>query len=69
LNALSNYFIYFNRKDIIPISDIVALFEKIDGIDSVKVWFDADVENETVYSERGFYGIDEYGDILLTRSY
>lgn len=69
LNALSNYLIYFKRRDIIPISDIVALFEKIDGIDSVKVWFDADVENETVYAERGFYGIDEYGDIVLTRGF
>lgn len=69
LSALSNYLVYFNRKDIIPLSDIVALFEGIDGIDSVKVWFDADVENENIYCEKGFYGIDEYGDIVLTRSY
>lgn len=69
LNALSNYLLYFNRKDIIPVSDIVALFEKIQGIDSVKVWFDADVENEAIYSKRGFFGIDEYGDIKLTREY
>lgn len=69
LNALSNYLIYYKRRDIIPISDIVALFEKIEGIDSVKVWFDADVENEAVYAERGFYGIDEYGDIVLTRGF
>ena len=48
LNALSNYLIGFKRKDIIPVSDIVALFEKIDGIDSVKVWFDADVENQNM---------------------
>ena len=69
LNALSNYLLYFDRKDIIPVSDIVALFEKIDGIDSVKVWFDADVENEQIYGEKGFYGIDDYGDIVLTRKY
>lgn len=69
LNALSNYLIKFTRKDIIPLSDITALFEAIDGIDSVKVWFDADVENENIYCERGFYGIDSYGDIILTRTY
>lgn len=69
LNALSNYLIYFKRKDIIPISDIIALFERIDGIDSVKVWFDADVENENIYCRKDFYGIDDYGDIVLTRSY
>ena len=69
LNALSNYFIQFDRNDIIPVSDIIALFENIDGIDSVNVWFDADVENQSIYSIRNFYGIDEYGDILLTRTY
>lgn len=69
LQALSNYLIDFKRKDIIPVSDIVALFEAIEGIDSVKVWFDADVNNENIYTISGFYGIDEYGDIVLTRKY
>ena len=40
-----------------------------DGIDSVKVWFDADVENQNIYCKKDFYGIDEYGDIVLTREY
>ena len=69
LQALSNYLISYNRKDIIPISDIVALFESVEGIDSVKVWFDADVENEKIYAKQNFYGIDEYGDIVLSRQY
>lgn len=69
LAALSNYFIHFTRKDIIPVSDIVALFEGINGVDSVKVWFDADVDNQNIYCKKGFYGIDEYGDIVLTRTY
>ena len=56
-----------DRKDMIPVSDIVALFEQVDGIDSVKVWFDADEKNELIYNEDNFYGIDEYGDIVLTR--
>lgn len=66
LNLLSEYMLNFTRKDIIPISDIVALFESVDGVDSVKVWFDADVNNQEIYGN-GNYGIDEYGDIVLTR--
>ncbi len=68
LTALSDYFLNFSRKDIIPVSDIVALFEAIDGVDSVRVSFDADVKNAEVYGESGFYGIDSYGDIVLTRN-
>lgn len=69
MNAISNYLLSFTRKDIIPLSDITALLEAIDGIDSVKVWFDADVDNQNIYCEKEFYGIDDYGDIVLTRSY
>jgi hypothetical protein len=69
LHKLSTYFIEQTRKDMIPLSDITALFESVEGVDSVKAWFDADVENYTIYGQKGFYGIDEYGDIILTRNY
>ena len=69
LNKLSDYFINFTRKDIVPVSDIVAIFEGTEGVDSVQVWFDADVNNQDVYGKPGFYGIDEYGDVVLTRNY
>lgn len=70
LQALSSYLLNFNRKDIIPVSDIISIFENnVNGIDSVKVWFDADVNNEIVYNQPGFYGLDDYGDIILTRNY
>lgn len=69
LSAISNYLIKFKRKDILPLSDITALLEGLEGVDSVKVWFDADVNNETIYCKKGFYGIDNYGDIVLTREY
>lgn len=68
LSALSEYFLNFERKDMIPVSDIVALFEAIDGVDSVRVSFDADVKNAEVYGQDGFYGIDDYGDVILTRN-
>lgn len=73
LKALSDYFISLERKDMIPISDIVAIFEReVNGIDSVKAWFDADVNNKAIYcediDETDYpYGIDRYGDIVLTR--
>lgn len=73
LKALSDYFINLQRKDMIPISDIIAIFEReINGIDSVKAWFDADVNNKAIYCEDiedndNPYGIDKYGDIVLTR--
>ena len=69
LQAISNYLLNFKRKDIIPVSDIVSILENIEGIDSVRVWFDADVNNKTIYRESDFYGIDEYGDIILTRNF
>ena len=69
LSKLSDYFIEQTRKDMIPVSDITALFEGVEGVDSVKVWFDADEANQDIYGQRGFYGIDEYGDVVLTRTY
>lgn len=69
LAKLSEYFIKSERKDMIPLSDIIALLEAVEGIDSIKVWFDADVNNEDIYGKSDFYGIDESGDIILTRTY
>lgn len=67
LDALSKYFLNMTRKDMIPLSDIISLFEnEVPGIDSVKVSFDADVNNKDIYGN-DFYGIDNYGDIILTR--
>ena len=69
LGRLSNYFLKNTRKDIIPLSDITAMLEDVEGVDSVKVWFDADVNNAEIYQQGSFYGIDEFGDVVLTRTY
>ena len=53
----------------IPLSDITAILEGIDGIDSVRVWFDADKNNQEIYAKESFYGIDDFGDVVLTRTY
>lgn len=49
-------------------SDIVSIFENdVEGIDSVRVSFDADTNNQNIYGQ-GKYGIDEFGDIMLSRT-
>jgi hypothetical protein len=67
INVLSDYFISNTRRDRIPISDLVKIVENVSGVDSVSIVFDADVKNE-VYYGTGNYGIDEYGDIILSRT-
>ena len=52
----------------IPISDIISIFENdVPGVDSVKAQFVADTNNINIYGNN-FDGIDEYGDIILTRT-
>lgn len=66
ISAISDYAISMNRRDRIPVSDIMKVVEAVDGVDSVSVYFDADRNNQNVFGE-GNYGIDEYGDIVLQR--
>lgn len=66
VSAVSDYLIKNNRRDRIPVSDIIRIVEEVDGVDSVSVFFDADRNNQN-YFGKGNYGIDEYGDIVLTR--
>lgn len=72
LDKLSEYFLNRTRKDMIPISDIISIFENdVPGIDSVRVSFSADINNTEIYGKRNgkpFDGIDEFGDIILTRT-
>jgi hypothetical protein len=65
ISKTSDYFLKNTRRDRIPASDVVRIIENIDGVDSVTVWFDADLKNFEIYGSG--YGIDDYGDILLER--
>lgn len=77
LSALSKFLINLGKRKTLPVSDLIALFEGVNGVDSVKVIFVADVNNKEIYtSESPFenetlvndFGIDsDYGDIKLTR--
>lgn len=55
---LNTYFLNIQRRDRIPKSDIVALIENIDGVDSVNVYFVSE-ENEKAI-KNGFYYVPVY---------
>lgn len=67
IDTLSDYIINLSRRDRVPISDIIKIVESIEGVDSVTAYFDADVNNQNYFGE-GVYGLDEYGDIVLSRA-
>lgn len=66
ISAVSDYLVSNTRRDRIPVSDLVRIVEGVSGVDSVSIFFDADVKNTAYYGE-GEYGIDEFGDIVLER--
>lgn len=67
ISAISDYLLTNTRRDRIPSSDLVKIVENVSGVDSVSLFFDADNKNEQYYG-KGNFGIDEYGDIVLSRS-
>lgn len=66
ISKVSDYLVSNNRRDRIPSSDLISIIEDIPGVDSVSIFFDADKNNQKYYGT-GNYGIDDYGDIILTR--
>lgn len=67
ISAVSAYLLNNSRRDRIPVSDLVKIVEGVDGVDSVSIFFDADVNNQKYYGE-GNYGLDGYGDVILSRT-
>ena len=71
IKAVSDYLINNTRRDRIPVSDLISVVEKVNGVDSVTIMFDADKNNNLENNTNGIYtnnnGIDEFGDILLER--
>jgi copper chaperone CopZ len=67
ITNISNYLIHNTRRDRVPVSDLIRIVESVPGVDSVSIFFDADRNNSKYYGE-GIYGIDEYGDIILSRT-
>jgi hypothetical protein len=71
VSRCSDYFLKNRRRDKIPKSDLVAIIEGIEGVDSVNVWFVSE-ENEAFKKDPAnanlpAKGLDEYGDITIGR--
>jgi hypothetical protein len=52
-NIFSKYFLNINRKDIIPLSDLIVMVEGVDGVDTCDVFFTTE-ENENAI-KYGYY--------------
>lgn len=72
ISKTSDYFLKNRRRDKIPTSDLVAIIESVEGVDSVNVWFMSEA-NETFHAIPGNenspieLGLDEFGDIIINR--
>lgn len=62
IDSLSTYFINYSRRDRIPKSDLIAIIEGIDGVDSVNVFFKEDPNN---YVSGNSTFINDMGDIII----
>ena len=56
-SLLNKYYLNINRNDIIPLSDIIALVEGVDGVDTCDVFF-VNEENERAIIN-GYYYVNE----------
>lgn len=71
ISKCSDYFLNNRRRDKIPKSDIVAILEAVEGVDSVNIWFICQA-NEVFKSDPANtnapdIGLDDFGDIVTGR--
>lgn len=75
-SSISEYFLNLKRRDRIPKSDIIAIVEAIDGVDSVSFYFVGQTNEEyhatvdklpnaSAAQLNRQIGLDEFGDILI----
>ena len=71
INKMSQYFVSFRRRDRIPKSDLIAIIEDIDGVDSVNLWFTSESREAVLKNDPNGTetkpSIDEFGDIIIGR--
>lgn len=74
--SISEYFINLKRRDKIPKSDIIAIVEAIDGVDSVSFYFVGqsneeyhktidNLPNASAAQKNTQIGLDDFGDIVI----
>ena len=71
ISKCSDYFLKNRRRDRIPKSDLIAIIENVQGVDSVNLWFVSE-ENEVFKSDPANAsapekGIDVFGDVVIGR--
>ena len=72
ISKTSDYFLKNRRREKIPTSDLVAIVESVEGVDSVNVWFMSEA-NEAYHAIPANanstinIGLDEFGDIIVGR--
>ena len=60
-SLLHKYFLNINRSDIIPKSDLIALIEGIEGVDTCDVFF---MSRDNEMAKKNGYYYDPFGDII-----
>jgi hypothetical protein len=70
ISKLSDYFLQNQRHDKIPKSDLIAIIEGIDGVDSVNLWFISELNEKAKAKNPNAtdIGIDDFGDIIYDRN-
>lgn len=67
----SEYFLNNRRRDRIPKSDLIAVIESIEGVDSVNVYFvsekNEEYKKDEANAEKPDIGLDDFGDIVMDR--
>jgi hypothetical protein len=71
ISKCSDYFLNNRRRDRIPKSDLIAVIESVEGVDSVNVYFVCE-KNEQFKKDpnnaaKKDIGLDEFGDIIMDR--
>jgi len=68
-DKLSEYFLNLRRRDKIPKSDLIAIIENIEGVDSINLWFVCE-RNEVSKKQNPnnkTIGLDDFGDIIIAK--
>jgi hypothetical protein len=68
LERLSEYFITTRRRDRIPKSDLVAIVEGVEGVDSVAISIVSQKDELLFAKGKPPRGLDEFGDIIIEKN-
>lgn len=71
ISKCSDYFLGNRRRDRIPKSDLIAVIESIEGVDSVNVYFvcekNEQFKKDPTNAAKKDVGLDEFGDVVMDR--